>query len=259
LEHVIEQGVAVCNEWPSVDEPWFEHFQEAANELDTAAIPDHLRAGTKSLFCHMILQNAGVYRRQAIETVITGGWSDPVARALGFLLDREKNEAWLRVRAEFALGFLQRRDRSVEEYLVRACLHSYRVLQEDGMAAEGEAPPRAHITELHSSLFAVGDCFGAAGAEESAKRVRERLRTMLTDLASMEGDQARILRRPARAAAYLLTATAQPREDKEKDLSQVLLEKLSNHPDEVTAGLSKWVLNFRFSSGGDVRPLLDAE
>ena len=35
LEHVIEQRVAVCNDWPDVDEPWFRHVQEAADGLDT--------------------------------------------------------------------------------------------------------------------------------------------------------------------------------------------------------------------------------
>ena len=74
----------------------------------------------------------------------------------------------------------------------------------------------------------------------------------------MEGDQALILKGPARAAAYLLMATAQRRRGKDKDFSQELLENLSKHPDEVTAGLSDWALNFRFSPDGDVRPLLDA-
>jgi hypothetical protein len=264
LDHVIHngdeaEGKGVCNDWPAVDEPWFANVQEAADELDTAEIPDHLREATKSLFRHMVLQNAGVYRRQAIETVITGGWSDPVARALGSLLEKERNEAWLRIRAEFALGFLELRDRRVEESLVGACKHAHAVLRADGMAADGNAPPRAHRTELHSSLFAVGDCFGAPGAEEAARRVRDKLSHVLGDLAGMEGDQARILRRPARAAAYLLMVTAQPRDGKEKDLSETLLEKLSGHPDDVTAELSKWALKVRFSPEGQVRSLLEAQ
>jgi hypothetical protein len=257
LEHVIDQRVPVCNEWPDVDEPWFKHVQEAAHKLDDAGIPDHLRDGTKCLFQHMILQNAGVYRRHAIETVVAAGWSGPVADALGFLLERE-DEAWLRVRAEFALSFLQQRDPMVEEHLTRACLQAYKVLQQDGMAEDGP-PPRSHVTEMHSSLFAVGDCFGVAGAEEHAKRVRERLRPVLTELASTEGDRADRLRRPTRATAYLLIVTAQPRNGTEKDLSQVLLEQLSQHSDEVTAGLSRWALGFRFRPDGSIRPLIDAE
>jgi len=257
LGHVIDTGEPVCNAWPTVDELWFEHVQEAASQLDAADIPDQLRAGTKSLFLHMIIQNAGVYRRQAIEAVIAGGWVDPVADALGYLLERER-DAWIRIRAEFALGFLARRDRFVEEHLVRACLDAHKVLQRDGTGAFA-APPRAHVTELHTALFAVGDCFGVAGAEAAANRARGRLAGVLTELANMEGDQANMLRRPARAAAYLLMATAQPRENREQDLSQMLLDKLSRHPDEVTADLSKWALNFRFGPNGEIRPLLDAK
>jgi hypothetical protein len=257
LEHVIDRQVPVCNEWPVVDEPWFKHVQQAANELDNAGIPGHLRDGTKSLFRHMILQNAGVYRRHAIETVVTGGLGAPVAHALGFLLERE-DEPWLRIRAEFALSFLQRRDPVVEEHLVRACQHAHTALRQDGMAKAGE-PPRSHVTEMHSSLFAIGDCFGVTDTEAHARKVRERLRPILTELAGMEGDQARMLRRAARAAAYLLIFMAQPAKGTEKDLSQVLLEQFSEHPDEVTAGLSRWALGFRFRPDGGICPLIDAE
>ena len=69
---------------------------------------------------------------------------------------------------------------------------------------------------------------------------------------------ARDLRRPARAAAYLLTVTAQPRSGGKKDLSQELLEKLSQHPDPVTARLSSWALSFRFAPEGTIRPFLAA-
>jgi hypothetical protein len=257
LEHVIDNRVAVCNRWPDVDEPWFRHVHEAANELDDSEIPAHLRTGTKNLFLHMILQNAGVYRRQAIETVVTSGWNQPVAQALGFLLRNEKNEAWLRIRAEFALGFLQKPSPSVEADLTGACLEAYENLKL-GEIADDEEPPRARITEVHSSLFAVGDCFGVAGAEERAKSARERLRPVLTGLADVSGPRAQILVRAARSAAYLLTVTAQPREGDEKDLSQELLEKLSDHPDQVTARLSKWALSFRFAPDGEVRPMLAA-
>ena len=257
LEHVIDERMAVCNEWPDVDEPWFRHVQEAATELDKSGIPQHLRTGTKNLFLHMILQNAGVYRRQAIETVVTSGWNEPVARALGFLLKKEEDEAWLRIRAEFALGFLQRPDERVAADLTRACLHAFTNLRLDELA-DDEPPPRSRITEMHASLFAVGDCFGVDGAEERAKSARERLRPVLAGLAGLEGVRAQILRRATRAAAYLLTVTAQPSQDGQQDLSQELLEKLSNHPDEVTARLSQWALSFRFRPDGSVGPLLTA-
>ena len=114
LEQVIDQRELVCNQWPDVDEPWYRHVHEAAATLARSGIPEHLRTGAQNLFLHMILQNAGVYRRHAIETAVTSGWSRPFATALGYLLKNEKDEAWLRIRAEFALGFLQRPNQWVE-------------------------------------------------------------------------------------------------------------------------------------------------
>jgi hypothetical protein len=257
LEYVIDNKVAVCNQLPRIEEPWFTHVEEAASQLDKLSIADHLVLGTKNLFMNMILQNAGVYRRQAIETVVTAGMTNPIAQALGYLLRNEPNEAWLRIRAEFALGFLQRANHHVEDDLVRACTSAYRNLGLKGLA-ETEKPPRSQITEVHASLFAVGDCFGVAGVEDRARSARERLRGILTDLAEATGERARIMRRAARAAAYLLTVTAQDREGTQPDLSEVLLDKLKGHPDEVTARLSRWALSFRFAPDGTVRPLLDA-
>jgi hypothetical protein len=66
------------------------------------------------------------------------------------------------------------------------------------------------------------------------------------------------LRRATRAASYLLTVCAQPREGENKDLSEELLERLRHYPDEVTQNLSKWALSFRFTHDGKVRPLLAA-
>lgn len=112
---------------------------------------------------------------------------------------------------------------------------------------------------MHASLFAVGDCFSVSGAEARARSARDRLRPILEDLASMTDDpRATILRCAARAAAYLLTVTAQPSVDGRKDLSQELLEKLSRHPDPVTARLSQWALSFRFAPDGAIRPFLAA-
>jgi hypothetical protein len=259
MEHVIDKGEVVCNDWPDIDEPWFRHVQKAADELDNAGIPAHLLGGTKNLFRHMILQNAGVYRRQALETVVTSGWNEPVARALGSLLQTEKDQAWLRVRVEFALGFLQRPDIWTEADLTDACEHAYKNLRLDEIPND-QRPQRACVTEMHGSLFAVGDCFGVTGAGEHAVTARERLRPILESLAGMtDSPRALILRRPARAAAYLLTATAQPRTSGAgKDLSQELLEKLEHHPDPVTAKLSRWALSFRFAPDGTIRPFLAA-
>src|SRR5579863_6046170 len=83
LEHVIKERAAVCNEWPDPGEAWFDHVQAAAADIDGFDLPERLRPGAKNLFRHMILQNAGVYRRHAIETAVTSGWTEPIARALG--------------------------------------------------------------------------------------------------------------------------------------------------------------------------------
>jgi uncharacterized protein (DUF58 family) len=126
--------------------------------------------------------------------------------------------------------------------------------------ADDVHPPRSHVTEMHAALFAVGDCFGVAGAEVRARSARDRLQPILEDLASTTEDpRATILRRPARAAAYLLTVTAQPRVGGKKDLSEELLEKLTRHADPVTARLSQWALSFRFGPDGEeIRPFLAA-
>ena len=259
LEHLMDKGEAVCNDWPEVSDPWFRHVTEAEEELNSAGIPDYLLAGTKNLFRHMILQNAGVYRRNALETLVTSGWSEPVARALGSLLAAEREESWLRARAVFALGILQQRDRQAENDLTDACERAYeRLRQNEGPDGKGLA--RAHLTELHAALFAAGDCFGVPGAEEYAASARERLRPVLDDIAgTVRGARALALQGPARAAAYMLIATAQPAPPGQKDLSRVLLGKLQDHEDPVTAGLSKWALRFRFSdSGEEIRPFLAA-
>jgi hypothetical protein len=255
LEHAISTGEPVCNTWPEVADPWFRHVQEAADHLDDEDVPAHLLTGTKNLFRHMILQNAGVYRRQAIETVVTSGMNQPVARALGYLLKTEENEAWLRIRAQAALGLMQVHDYQAERDLTDACVRAHHKL-ETHANPDDEPPPRSHVTELHASLFAVGDCFGVTGAGERAAEARDQLRPVLTDLATMDGDRAVRLRRPARAAAYLLTVTAQPRTGGKEDLSQELLAKLSQHKDPVTSKLSQWALSFRFAEDGSIRPFL---
>ena len=255
LEHAISTGEPVCNTWPEVEDRWFRNVQEAADHLDDEDVPAHLLTGTKNLFRHMILQNAGVYRRQAIETVVTSGMNQAVARALGYLLKIEDNEAWLRIRAQAALGFMQVHDYQAERDLTDACVQAHQKL-EPHATPDDEPPPRSHVTELHASLFAVGDCFGVTGAGARAAEARDQLRPVLTDLATMDGDRAVRLRRPARAAAYLLTVTAQPRAGGKEDLSQELLAKLSQHKDPVTAKLSQWALSFRFAEDGSIRPFL---
>ena len=258
LEQALDERTVASNTWPDIDEPWFRNVQMAAAELDNAGIPAHLLDGTKSLFRHIILQNAGVYRQQAIETVVASGWNAQVARALGYLLRTEKDEAWLRVRVEFALGHLRRPDMWTETALTGACVHAYENLKL-GELPQDERPPRSRVTEMHASLFAVGDCFGVAGAEERARSARERLQPILEHFAGMrELPRALMLRRAARAATYLLTVTAQPRINGRKDLSEELLEKLASHPDPITRKLSRWALSFRWDddNNGAIRPFI---
>jgi hypothetical protein len=265
LDSLIESGQRVCNVWPSTDAPWVRRVQDAAAALDRQGIPAHLLTGTKKLFLHMILQNAGMYRSLAIETVVTSGWSQPVARALGHLLEIEP-EPWVRIRAEAALGLLQRPDDgTVEEDLTRACNDAYQNLKIDEIPQDGrpyeevDRPPRARVTELHTTLFAIGDCFGVPGAEERARMARDALREVLAKLAEPDEPRAQILCRPARAAAYLLTVTAQDSAVGEPDLSRELLDRLCQHPDPVTRRFSKWALGFRWDKDdGSVRPMLAA-
>jgi hypothetical protein len=160
----------------------------------------------------------------------------PVARELGPLLEKEQEEAWLRIRAEFALSYLQQHDAKVESDHTPACGQAYAGLKLDQIP-EDQAPPRSHVIEMRRSLLAVGDCFGVPGCEERGRNSRALLAPILT--------YALMVRRPARTAAYLLTATAQPEHAGKPDLSRVLLEKLSRRPDPVTAKLSNWMVSFR--------------
>jgi hypothetical protein len=264
LEHLIETGQPVSNDWPMVDDSWYQPVQQAAHSLDNRGIPTYLLTGTRNLFLHMILQNAGRYRSLAIETVVTSGWGAPVARALGYLLETEP-EAWVRIRAEAALGLLRRpHDPTTQESLTRACLRASENLnvghtsREERGSSDVDPMPRARVSELHAALFAVGDCFGVPGAEAQANTVREALRDVLSELAKPGLPQALVLRRPARAAAYLLTATAQASLDSRSDLSRELLEQLRQHPDQVTSRFSDWALRFRFAPDGSVRPFMAA-
>ena len=155
LKHIVTGNTGVCNDWPEVDARWMQNVNEAIRYLERQVIPQHVLPGTSTLFRHSLLQNAGVYRRQAIEALIAGGWTAPVARALEKFLELESTESWIRIRALFALGFLQHRDRGVKNSLAVGCQHAY--LNLNG------TPTQAQITEMHSALFAIGDSYGATG------------------------------------------------------------------------------------------------
>ncbi|MEV0484363.1 hypothetical protein AB0I69_27585 [Streptomyces sp. NPDC050508] len=257
LDAVVTEGVEVCNVWPANDESWFGTVMNAAESLgQDLTIPEHVRPATRRLFEHALLQNAGVPRRQAIDTIVAAGWAAQVATALIDVLTKERQESWLRIRALFALGFLQCRNQEVRQALVDACVRAAENLSKCDHPDEKPAM----VTELHAALFAVGDCFGARGAEKEARLVRERLRPTLDTLVRSDLLTAERTWPVARAAAYLLTFTAQGRGGgTAEDLSQVLLKLLAGHDDPVTKQLSTWALRFRFAEDdGSVRPLLDA-
>jgi hypothetical protein len=253
LRYAIKHDVGVCNEWPDVGESWMQHVNEAVGYLERQVIPQDVLPGTRTLFRHSLLQNAGVYRRQAIEALVAGGWTEPVARALERFLELETEESWIRIRALFALGFLQHRDRSVENCLSDSCHHAYSNLKDNNVTA-------AQIAEMHAVLFAVGDCFGAAEVdEEDVRRMREGVLGVLTKLISSEITRRRSeLFQVSRACAYLLAFMILPRKGLAEDPAETLLKELSQHEDKTTRQLSRWALKNRLNENGEVRRLVHA-
>jgi hypothetical protein len=250
LRHVITNKVGVCNTWPEVDAPWMQNVDRAIGQLEDR-IPPEILPATKTLLRHSLVQNAGIYRRQAIEALVAGGWTAPVARALEKFLELERTESWLRIRALFALGFLQHRDRSVQDSLAAACHYAYSNLKND--------PTRAQIAEMHSALFAVGDCFGAAGvSEQDVRHVLGSIQEVLRNLINGQITADQSMFPVSRASAYLLTFMIFPGGTRGEDLAEVLLRELINHPDETTRELSRWVLKNRIDETGAVRPLVHA-
>lgn len=250
LRHAISNSTGVCNTWPEVDEPWMQNLSGAVGQLEDR-IPPEILPATKTLLRHCLVQNAGVYGRQAIEALVAGGWTGPAARALESFLERERRESWLRIRALFALGFLQHRDRSVQDSLAVACHHAHSNLKSDST--------RAQITEMHSALFAIGDCFGAAGVpQQDVLRVRRSIQETLENLISGQLTDDQTMFPVSRASAYLLTFMILPRENHSEDLAEVLLRKLSKHRDETTQELSRWALENRIDETGVIRPLVHA-
>jgi hypothetical protein len=251
LRDVMARNTGVCNDWPEVNEQWMRHVDDAVQYLGRQGIPEQLLPGTSTLFRHSLLQNAGVHRRQAIEALIAGGWTGPVARAFERFLELESAESWIRIRALFALGFLQHRDRGVESSLAASCQHAYSNLI--------GTPSQAQITEMHTALFAIGDCFGATGiAEEDVRRVRSIIQDVLVGLVNGSLTAHPALFPVSRATAYLLTFMILPRNNDREDLAEKLLVELSKHPDTTTRELSIWALRNRVNDNGDVQSLVHA-
>ncbi|MFE7908611.1 hypothetical protein [Streptomyces albogriseolus] len=241
-----------CNTWPPCEDPWFQAVRRAAEGLDEADIPVHLQSAFKTLFEHSLLQNAGVARRQAIDALVASGCTQPIVNALDSVLRSEDSESWLRSRALFALGFLQQRDGEVATVLADACRSAY--------TRYVSRSSEALAAELHSALFAVGDCFGVgfqAGEENSATRTIRRIKDDILRPLVHEEKMQHVSSWPvARAAVYMLTFTAEATRPSDSSSSRELLKILTSHPDAVTRSFSAWALAFRFAADGGVRPIL---
>jgi hypothetical protein len=242
LKQNMRSGKDVCTVWPEIDVRCLSVTRKAMCALD---VPDSIADGTRVLLEHSILQNAGVHRRRVIDTLRVGGWTEQATRVLGRVVEDPDSEAWLRCRALFAIGFLQERGTGVQAILKRACeLARARLALPE--------PPRAQVSEVHAALFAIGDCFGAEGAQEGAKWIRRKLNEPRRDLGAFpptEAEQPCLLRDLvdiskgkkalypiARAAAYMVAFTAaKPTDDPaEDDHSDALLAELEKHDDMAT-------------------------
>jgi hypothetical protein len=248
LADAVRTKSAICNTYPDDhNPPWRTVVNEARDNLEHESLPSRIRPGAKRLFEHVLLQNSGVDRRRAIDTLGASGWVEPITNSLGSVLRHSDSETWLRVRALFALGFLQHPTQDVRRDLGLACRKAHQQLT--------NSPTQALVSELHAGMFAIGDCFGTPVAKTQVKQARDEVKGILEDVAWRGFADEDMLFPVARASAYVLCVTAQNRASDEQDLSQVLLQRLAGHPDTVTQDLSNWALGFRFPDDGSIQPL----
>ncbi|MEV4655086.1 hypothetical protein [Micromonospora sp. NPDC049301] len=237
LAQNLREGRKIVTSWPALGDPCQQVMHDAASHLD---VPDRIRAATETLLQHAVIKNAGVYRRRAIDTLRAGGWAAQVIPALEQVLLDPRAEAWLRCRVLFAIGFMQERDEHVQEVLRQASEDSWKRV---GTTRRNKSHDfRVRVLELHSALFAVGDCFGAAGAERSAAQVRELLDQLLGELVEAVKEDNRLgkdLVPVSRALTYLLGTTAHVRPARTKEW----LETLAQVDDPATRTMSNWGLS----------------
>ena len=254
LKYLISEDERIFNHHPrGADQPWLQHVDSAVRHLELQGIPENILPATATLFRQSLLQNAVIHRRRAIETMLAGGWTEPVTNALAKYLELERHESWLRARAEFALGFLERPDSVVAQCLADACTEAYANLTNE--------PTSAGAIELHAALFSIGDCFGAVGVRtEDVRAIRDRIRGILSTIANGTLTHVPPLYPVARAAAYVLAFTAQPRKNDQIDIAEELLVQLCSHPDRATSSLSNWALGNRLDrTTGDIVSLVHAK
>ena len=245
LKQNIERHEKVCNSWPEVRgrlRVQLQIVEAAANSIRLPeerpakrgnAKPDALWSDTKFLIEQAILQNAGIYRRRAIDTLRAGGWGAHAAQAIGTIAVNPEASPWLRSRSLFALGFLLERDPAVHQVLQQACETAWTRLKKG-------PPTRDLVSEAHAALFAVGDCFGAVGAEAGATSIRKDLAPLIRQVAEQTAREK--LHSVARAACYMVSFTGTV----DDGSSVAVLDELQSHPDEVTSGLATWALDNQY-------------
>ena len=224
----------VSNTWPTSGSQPAEFravVDRAMNELNV--LPRRIQTATKFMFQHSLLQNAGVYRRRAVDTLRVTGWSSSLIRAYGQVLERSDDD-WLKCRALFAIGFLQARHSRVATTLEAAAAK-----------AEGRLDgSRGRVGVMHDALFAAGDSFGAADATPAqVSEIRARLDPIVARL--LANDVGRAQPALSRAIAYLTWVTARA----DPPRSQEILEELSGFGDDVTASTAKWALKSLVTAG----------
>lgn len=253
LQENIRRRRAILTDWPDLDDPAQRIVKQAQEELQE--VPHRVREATGKLLEHAILKNAGVYRRRAIETLRAGGFAEQAARAVAVVVRNAETESWLRVRALFALGFLQDREAAVQGVLREACSSAWNKLKD--MERDDSQAFRVLVIELHTAIFAIGDCFGDPAASDEADTVRRSIDNLLEELIrEVTSDKQSHLTPIGRAIAYLVGSTAHVN----VAASRRLLEQIVELNDEVTKALGEWGMA-RLGATDDepVRPAHDVE
>ncbi|MFI5931836.1 hypothetical protein [Actinoplanes sp. NPDC051494] len=255
LRHMLGQNEKVASTWPDDAEkyPFLRVVASGADRLRTdSTVPDPVRAATVFLFEQTLLQNAGVYRRKALNTLRGAGLATATAQAMITILEHADAEPWMRCRALFGIGFLQDRADRVQAALKDAFDHAREAVEHH---VAKETLTRDVVSELHAVIFAIGDCYGALGQEPLARYMREKVDPELWPF--VEHHQGPEFHPIARAAAYLLTVT--PQLDGQKDDRVRLRHLEQTHPDPVTRQACAWALRMRFhdatTGNNAVRPL----
>jgi len=107
MQAVLDRHEPVCNIWPDTEFGCLDAVRAGTDEF--SRLPLRIQSAAKTLLEHAMLQNAGVHRRHAVDSLLAGGWSDEATKAYKVILNHPKADAWLRCRALFGFGMLQHR------------------------------------------------------------------------------------------------------------------------------------------------------